>query len=164
MDLVTPAIGLVFWTTVVFLFLLLILKKYAWKPIINAVNDRNNNIESALKAAEKAKKQLEELKASNEDLLRQAREERDRMLKEAHEVKEGLIAEAKNKAREEADKMIGQAREAIESERSKALAEIRNQVADISIEIAEKILKENLSSDDAQKNLAEKYLNELNLN
>ncbi|HBH07192.1 MAG TPA: F0F1 ATP synthase subunit B [Flavobacteriales bacterium] len=164
MELVTPGIGLIFWTTIVFLVLVWLLQKFAWKPILNAVNDREESITKALDAAEEAKKELEQLQASNEELLREAREERDRMLKEAREVKDQMISEAKGKAREEADFLMKQARESIESEKSKAIMELKNQVAEMSIDIAGKILRENLTSDESQHRLAEKYVNDINLN
>ncbi len=141
-----------------------LLQKFAWKPILNAVNDREESITKALDAAEEAKKELEQLQASNEELLREAREERDRMLKEAREVKDQMISEAKGKAREEADFLMKQARESIESEKSKAIMELKNQVAEMSIDIAGKILRENLTSDESQHRLAEKYVNDINLN
>lgn len=164
MELVTPGIGLIFWTTIVFLVLVWLLQKFAWKPILNAVNDREQSITKALDAAEEAKKELEQLQSSNEELLREAREERDRMLKEAREVKDQILSEAKGKAKEEADFIVKQARESIASEKSKALMELKNQVAEMSIEIAGKILRENLTSDESQHKLAEKYVNDINLN
>lgn len=164
MDLITPAIGLVFWTSLTFLILLVILKKVAWKPILNAVKEREESIENALQAADKAKQEMASLQASNEALLKEAREERDNLLKEAKDVRDNLIAEAKGKAKEEADKIMSSARESIETEKNAAMAEIRNQVAELSLAVAEKILRENLSSDEKQKDLVNKYIDEINLN
>lgn len=164
MDLITPAIGLVFWTSLTFLILLVILKKVAWKPILNAVKEREESIENALQAADKAKQEMASLQASNEALLKEAREERDNLLKEAKDVRDNLIAEAKVKAKEEADKIMSSARESIETEKNAAMAEIRNQVAELSLAVAEKILRENLSSDEKQKDLVNKYIDEINLN
>ena len=106
MQLVTPAIGLMFWTIVIFILLLLILKKFAWKPILKAVDDRNNSIKDALSSAEKAKEEMEQLSADNDKILTEARMERDSIIKEAREIKEKTISEAKSKASKEAEKII----------------------------------------------------------
>ena len=164
MDLITPSIGLVFWTSLVFLILLVILKKVAWKPILSAVKEREESIENALQAAEKAKQEMASLQASNEALLKEAREERDVMLKEAKEAKDQIISEAKGKAKEEAESIMAQAKQAIQVEKNAAMADIKNQVAGLSLSIAEKILRENLSNDDKQKDLVNKYIDEINLN
>ena len=141
MDLVTPDIGLVFWTTLVFLIVLVILRRMAWKPILNAVNEREESIENALAAAEKAKEEVANLKADNERILQEARVERDSILKEAREMKDAIVAEAKEKATAEGEKMIASAQEAIDNQKQAALTELKNQVADLSIEIAERILR-----------------------
>lgn len=164
MDLITPAIGLVFWTSLAFVILLFILKKVAWKPILTAVKEREESIENALKAADKAKQEMASLQASNEALLKEAREERDNMLKAAKDTKDQIIAEAKGKAKEEAENIIAQARQAIEVEKNAAMANIKNQVAELSLSVAEKILRENLSTEDKQKDLVNKYIDEINLN
>ena len=106
MELVTPEIGLIFWTTIVFLLLLIVLKKYAWKPILTAVDERNKSIEDALKAADKAKKEMLSLNADNERILAEAKKERDILLKEGREIKDNIITEAKEKAKTEADKIL----------------------------------------------------------
>ena len=123
------SIGLFFWQTLLFVLLLLLLRKYAWKPILNAVNEREEGIKRALDSAEKAKREMENLQADNEKLLKEARAERDAMLKEAREMKTRLIGEARDEAKMEADKMISQAQTAIESEKKAAMAELKNQVA-----------------------------------
>ena len=164
MELVTPEIGLIFWTTIVFLILLTVLKKYAWKPILSAVDERNKSIEDALKAADKAKKEMLDLNTDNERILIQAKKERDTLLKEGREIKENIIAEAKDKAKIEAEKILITAKEQINNEKMKAITELKNQVAEMSIDIAEKILKSELSDKNKQKELIAEALksNELN--
>jgi len=164
MELVTPEIGLIFWTTIVFLLLLIVLKKYAWKPILAAVDERNKSIEDALKAADKAKKEMLALHTDNERILIQAKKERDALLKEGREIKDNIIAEAKDKAKLEADKILITAKEQINNEKMKAITELKNQVAEMSIDIAEKILKSELSDKNKQKELIAEALksNELN--
>lgn len=164
MSLVTPAIGLMFWTCVVFITLVLILKKFAWKPILNSVEARNNSIEEALQSAEKAKEEMASLQADNEKILQQAKTERDAMLKEARDLKKEIVEEAKNKANEEADKILSSAKEQINNEKMKALVELKNQVANLSIEMAEKILKSELQDSKKQKELIEKSIKSLDLN
>lgn len=158
------SIGLFFWQTVLFVGLIFLLRKFAWKPILNAVNEREEKIQGALKAADEAEKKMQALNNQSEALLKQAREERDQILKEAREAKEAMISEAKGKASAEADKIIAQARETINNEKMAAITELKNQVAVLSIEIAEKILKEQLSGDDKQKAIVDNLLKEVNLN
>ena len=164
MELVTPEIGLIFWTTIVFLLLLIVLKKYAWKPILAAVDERNKSIEDALKAADKAKKEMLALNTDNERILTEAKKERDVLLKEGREIKDNIIAEAKDKAKTEADKILIIAKEQINNEKMKAITELKNQVAEMSIDIAEKILKSELADKNKQKELIVESLksNELN--
>jgi len=164
MGLVTPAFGLVFWMLVTFAIIFLLLKKFAWKPILNMIREREQGIEKALKQADEAFETMRELKASNEKILAEARNERDNMLKEARETKEAIIAEAKAKAKQEGDRTIAQARETINAEKMAAIAELKTQVATLSIDIAEKILKEHLSSDDKQKALVNNLVKEVTLN
>jgi F-type H+-transporting ATPase subunit b len=164
MNLVTPDIGLIFWTTLTFLILLFLLKKFAWKPILNMVKERDESIENALNSAEEAKKEMAALNAKNEELLQEAREERDKMLKEARDTKDKMISEAKEQAREEGNKLISNARESIETEKKAALADIKNQVATLSVEVAERILKDKLAEDGGQDKLVEKYIEDINLN
>jgi F-type H+-transporting ATPase subunit b len=164
MDLITPGIGLVFWTTLVFVILLLLLKKLAWKPILEAVEERENKIENALKSAELAKKEMESLKAGNEKLIQEARIERDNLLREARELKEGIVAKAKEEAQNEANKILNQAREMITNEKNAAMAEVKNQLAKLSIDIAEKIIREKLNDDAAQKAKIESFISDLKLN
>ncbi|MEZ5071463.1 MAG: F0F1 ATP synthase subunit B [Bacteroidales bacterium] len=164
MDLVTPGIGMIFWSTLFFLILLFVLGKFAWPAILTAVKARNESIKRALDAAEKAKEEMAKLQADNEKILAQARAERDALLKEAKEVKDKLIAEAKEKADLEAKKLIGQARESIQAEKAAAINDLKAQVANLSVDIAEKILKTKLEDKAAQKQLVDKLIGEADLN
>ncbi|WP_187262169.1 F0F1 ATP synthase subunit B [Pontibacter beigongshangensis] len=164
MELVTPGIGLIFWQTITFLIVLFLLSKFAWKPIMGALRDREASIESALSAAEKAKLEIQGLKAENEKLLAEARLERDKILKEASEAGNNLVETAKQKANEEGARMIAQAREAIENEKRAAFTELKNMAATISLEIAEQILRKELSDPKAQQVLAQQYIQEVTLN
>jgi len=157
------SIGLFFWQTVIFVLLIFLLKKFAWKPILDAVNEREEGIRSALKSAEKAREEMASLQSDNEDTLKKARLERDGLLKEAREIKQKLIEEAKNEANNEAKKIIIQAQETIESEKNAAIVDLKNQVANLSIEIAEKVLKEKLSEDKAQMNLVKELVKDVTL-
>ena len=164
MDLVIPSIGLIFWTSLVFIILLFLLGKFAWKPILKSVKERETKIETALEASEKAREEMAALKSQNEDLRKEALLERDSLLKEAREMKDKIVAEAKNTAKEEGERIIESAREAIKNEKMAAVTEIKNQVAILSIEIAEKIVRENLSTDEKQKTLVDGLVEEINLN
>ncbi len=158
------SVGLFFWQSLVFVALILLLRKFAWKPILTAVNAREESIENALNSAEDAKKEMANLTASNERLLNEAREERDALMKEAREMKADIVAKAKEEAKVEGEKMIAGAKEAIEMERKAAIVELKNQVAALSIDIAEKIVKGNLVADDKQKALVNELVEEVNLN
>ncbi|HKL37147.1 MAG TPA: F0F1 ATP synthase subunit B, partial [Salegentibacter sp.] len=136
MDLITPEVGLIFWQTIVFLVLMLILAKFAWKPILGAVRTREESINEALASAEDARKEMQNLKADNEKLLQEARAERDEILKEARQLKEKMISEAEGDAQTKADNIVAKAKESIEMEKRAAMADIKNQVATLSIEIA----------------------------
>lgn len=164
MDLITPEIGLIFWTALTFFILLFVLKKFAWKPILGAVSSREESILNALESAEAAKKEMENLTADNEKLLKEARAERDAMMKEARELKAKMIADAKDEAKIEADKMISNAQAAIQSEKKSAIAEIKTQVASLSLDIAEKVVKDELSNKDKQLKLVETMLDDAKLN
>lgn len=156
--------GLFFWQVLIFVGLILLLKKFAWKPILDAVNEREEGIKNALESAEKAKKDMENLKSDNEKLLADARAERDALMKEAREIKEKMISDAKVDAQAQGEKMINQAKAAIESEKNAAMADLKNQVASLSLEIAEKLLKDELSNKEAQTKLVEKMLGDAKLN
>ncbi|MDL1913330.1 MAG: F0F1 ATP synthase subunit B [Bergeyella sp.] len=156
--IIEPGIGLLFWKTFTFIILLFILTKYAWKPIINAVQAREVSIVDSLNQAKIAKKEMEEIRLDNERIIREAKIERDAILREAKELKERMIEEAKNGAKIEGEKIINQAKEAINSERNRALAEIKNQIGTLSLEIAEQILKKNLEDKKSHETLIENYL------
>jgi len=164
MDLVTPGIGMIFWTTVFFLILLIILGKFAWPAILSAVHARNDSIRKALESAEKAREEMAKLQADNEKILAEARAERDALLKEARSVKDKIIAEAKEQAGAEAAKLLQNARNSIKREKESAINEIKQQVALLSLDIAEKVLKTKLSSDKEQKALVDKLVDEIDLN
>lgn len=158
------SVGLFFWQTVLFLALLFLLRKFAWKPILNAVNEREQKINDSLELAEKTKQEMAALQASNENLLKEARAERDAMIKDAKETAAKMVAEAKDKAKEEGDKMLAVARESINAEKAAAISELKTQVAAFSIEIAEKVVRGELSSADKQKALADKLAEDINMN
>lgn len=156
--------GLFFWQSILFLLLLFLLRKYAWKPILNAVNEREEGIKDALDAAEKAKLEMTNLQADNEKLLQEARVERETMMKEAREMKAKMIADAKEEAQAEANKTIANAQATIEAEKKAAVAELKSTVASLSVEIAEKVVKSELSNKDKQLALVETMLKDANVN
>jgi F-type H+-transporting ATPase subunit b len=164
MELLTPGTGLIIWQTFVFLLLVFLLGKLAWKPILTSLKEREQSIQEALDTAEKARLELSKLKSDNESLLKQAREERDKMLREAREASNRMKDEAQAEAKKAADKIIDDARTTIGIEKQAALKEIKIQVAMFSLEIAEKLLKEKLSNDKAQKDLVQKYVNDIKVN
>lgn len=164
MQLLTPDPGLFLWQLIVFVLLFLLLARLAWKPIINSLKEREASIQSALDTAEKARAEMSQLKSDNEKLLKEAREERDRILREAREASTRLKDEAVSDAKKAADKIIEEARAAIQIEKQAALKDVRIQVAMFSLEIAEKLMKKNLSSDQAQKDLVNGYIKDLNIN
>lgn len=164
MNLVTPAIGLIFWTVLIFVILLILLKKFAWKPILSAVKSRNEKISDALNAAEKAKEDMQKLHADNEKILKEARAERETIIKEARDLKNQMVVDAKEQAKKEADKIIEQAKKTIENEKRTAINEIKNNVAQLSVDIAQKLMQKELSNDDKQKELIDTLLKQTNIN
>ena len=164
MSLINPGFGLVIWMTLAFGILLWVLAKFAWPAIMVALAEREKSIEEALLSAEKARQAMEELKLGNEDLIREAKDERDNILKEARSLKDKMINDAKDKAQVVADSIVENARERIESEKKAALVEIKNIIASYSIEIAEKILREELKDKKRQTAYVEKLLKETSLN
>jgi len=157
------SIGLFFWQTVIFVILIFLLKKYAWGPILKAVNDREQGIKDALQSAELAKEEMESLKADNDKIMKQARVERDALLKEARDLKNSIVSQAKDEAKAEAQKIIESANEAIKNEKNAAVSDIKKQVASLSIDIAEKLLKEKLSDDNKQMKIVEELLKDVKL-
>lgn len=158
------SIGLFFWQLILFIGLVLLLRKFAWKPILSAVEKREEGIQGALDAAENAKKEMENLQADNEKLLKEARAEREAMLKEARDMKNKMIEDAKEEAKQQAGKLIEAAQASIETEKKAAIAELKSQVANLSIDIAEKVVREELSNKDKQVKLVESMLGEATLN
>ena len=157
------SLGLFFWMAVLFLALLFLLRKFAWKPILDSVNEREEGIKNALASAEDAKKEMQNLQASNEQLLKEARAERDAMMKEAREIKDKMIADAKEEAKEVSAKLIQNAQASIEQEKQAALSELKNQVAELSIGIAESVVKKELSNKKDQLKLVEDLLGDVTL-
>lgn len=156
--------GLFIIQTIIFLILVFVLRKFAWKPIMDAVNEREVTIVDSLNQAKLAKLEVENLKAENEVIIREAKVERDNILKEAREIKDRIVGEAKDLAKTEGDKMIEQARQSIQAEKSAAMSEIKSQIGTLSVTIAESILKQKLDNDGAQNALVENILNKSNLN
>ncbi len=164
MELLTPGLGLLIWQVIIFSLLLLLLAKFAWKPIMKALNDREESIENALASAEKAKLEMAKFNSDSEKLLKEARFERDRILKEGKEIKDSMINEAKSLAQTEGGKMIEKARAEINTQKMAALTEMKNQVATLSIEIAEKILTKQLKDKASQDSLVSDLLKDIKLN
>jgi F-type H+-transporting ATPase subunit b len=164
MELLNPSFGLVVWTTFSFLILLVLLRRFAWKPILGTIKKREESINNALNSAKEAELKLTALKSENEALLAEARKERDAILKEAREAKERIINEAKGIAQEEAARLTASARENINNEKMKAVTELRNQVAILSVEIAEKILNEKMADSAKQTEVMENIMKEVTLN
>ncbi len=156
--------GLFFWQIAILIVLILLLKKYAWGPILNSLNSREEGIKDALESAEKARIEMQNLKADNEKLLQDARAERDAILREAREMKEKVITDASEEAQKKADKIVAQAKESINLEKQAAMTELKNQVANLSIEIAEKVIRKELSDKKEQHAMIEKMIGNAKLN
>jgi F-type H+-transporting ATPase subunit b len=164
MDLLTPGTGLIIWQTIIFLLLVLLLAKLAWKPILSSLKERETSIQQALDSAEKAKNEMAALKSDNEKLLREAREERDKILRDAREAASRLHDQAQTDAKKNADKLIEDAKAVINTEKQAALRDVKAQVALFSLQIAEKLMKKNLADDKAQKELIEAYIKDVKIN
>lgn len=158
------SIGLFFWIFVIFLILVFIMAKFAWKPIMNAITEREEGIQKSLDEAEEARKEMQNLKADNEKLLKEARAERDAMMKEARELKEKILEDAKEEAEAQTASMIESAKETIKQEQQAAVTELKNQVATLSIGIAKSVVKKELASQDDQLKLVEEMLKDVTLN
>ena len=156
--------GLFFWQMLIFIGLILLLKKYAWKPILDAVNSREEGIRTALLSAESARNEMRNLQSQNEQLLASARAERDAMIKEAREMRERMISDSKADAQAEGARMIEQAKLAIQAEKNSAMAELKSHVYILSLEIAEKILREELQDKEAQSRLVSRMIDDSKLN
>lgn len=164
MELVTPGIGLLFWMLLSFGIVLFLLRKFAWKPILNALREREETIDNALKSAEKTKAEMIRVREAQEEIIREAKTEKESILKEAREIKDQIIAEARTRAGKETEKMMDNARLTIENEKTMAINEIRDQVTRLSIEIAEKILRHRLADSEEQKKLMEALMKDVKLN
>lgn len=164
MDLLTPSIGLIFWMTISFIVLLIILRKYAWKPILKALENRENSIQKSLDEAKNAREAMAKLTSQNEQILKEARIEREAILKEAREIKDKIINDAKDAATAESNKIIQSAKETINAERISAINQIKSEVADLSVDIAKKVLQKELSSPEEQKKLIDSLVNQAKLN
>jgi F-type H+-transporting ATPase subunit b len=161
MQLLTPAFGLIFWTLIAFLAAFFILKKFAWPAIINGLNEREKTIADSLATAERVKLEMAQLKSENEELLAQAREERAQMLKEAKETKDKIISEAKEQAKVEANKIIVDANNAIENQKMAALTDVKNQIGNMVVEVAEKVIRRELANGNEQESYIRKLADEL---
>jgi F-type H+-transporting ATPase subunit b len=163
MDLVTPQLGLLVWSALSFLLLLVVLRKYAWKPILESVNERDQQIRQALDAAKEAKEAMVRLQSDNDKLMAQARAERDAMLVEAKKTRDHIVTEAKTKAEEEGKRLLDIARQEIANDRKAAMTEVRNLVANLSVDIAEKLLRKELEKSDSQQSYLRQQLDELRI-
>lgn len=164
MELLTPELGLFFWTLVAFLVVLFILKKFAWGPIVKMLHERESGIADSISAAEKVKEEMKLLQAQNETLLAQAREERTAMLKDAKETKDKMISEAKEQAKAEANKIMDDTRLQIERQKNAAMTEVKNEIGNLAVEVAEKILRKQLAGQEAQQNFVKMLADEIKLN
>lgn len=164
MDLLTPGVGLIFWQAVVFLILVFALSMMAWKPILNSLKQREETIQGSLDEANKARQQMASMQADSEALLKEAREERDKILRDAREAGNRLHDQAQADAKKNADKILEDAKAVIQTEKNAALRDVKEQVAIFSLEVAEKLMKKNLSDDKAQKDLTNRFVEELKLN
>lgn len=164
MELVMPNPGTIIWMIIIFGIVLFVLKKFAWKPILNALKEREDSIASALNSAEEAKKEVAEIKADNEKIMAEARREKEAILKDARAMKDKIVEEAKTKAGAEAQKTIDQARQQIEAEKSAAISEMKQQLAELSILIAEKVIKKQLQGDEQQEEMVNDLIDDIKLN
>lgn len=164
MNLVTPEFGLLFWQVLTFLIVLFILSRFAWKPIMDGLKEREQGIENALSEAKKARDEMAGLKADNERLLTEARKERDNMIQEAQKVANGIVQDAKDKAHKESAALVKAAKDEIEVSKEAALAELKNYLASTSLQIAEKVIRKNLSSDGSQQELVKELLSKTSSN
>jgi F-type H+-transporting ATPase subunit b len=164
MELIQPGLGLIFWMTISFGAVLFILAKFAWKPILKSLKEREHSIDEALHAADKAREEMKQLQFSNEKLLREAKNDRDAILNEARKIREKMIEDARTKANEEAQRIVENAKERIENEKMAAITDLKNQIALLSIEIAEKLIREELSKDKKQEELIRKMLDDIKTN
>lgn len=164
MGLLIPDFGLFFWTLLAFLIVLVILRKFAWGPIVKTLHERESGIANSIAAAEKVKEEMKQMQAQNENLLIQAREERTLMLKEAKETKDKIISEAKEQAKVEANKIMDDTRLQIERQKNAAMTEVKNEIGNLAVEVAEKILRKQLAGQEAQQGFVKMLADEIKLN
>lgn len=164
MDLLTPELGLFIWTLVAFLAVFFILRKFAWKPILQTLSERETGIAESIASAERMKKEMGQMQAENEKLMQQAREERSAMLKEAKELKDRIVNEAKDQAKVEANKIIVEAQQQIQQQKMAALTEVKNEIGNLAVEVAEKVLRKQLATNDAQNDYAKLLAEDIKLN
>jgi F-type H+-transporting ATPase subunit b len=164
MDLLTPSTGLLFWQTLVFLALFFLLAKMAWKPILSSLKEREESIQTALDAAERAKLEMASLQAGNEKLLKEAREERDKILRDARDAAARLHDQAQSDAKKNADRLIADAKSVINTEKQAAMRDVKAQVALFSLQVAERLMRKNLDNDKAQKELIDSYVKDIKVN
>jgi F-type H+-transporting ATPase subunit b len=164
MELLTPSFGLIFWTLLAFIIVFFILKKFAWKPILKALNDREKGISDSLETADRVRAEMSQLKSENEELLAQAREERAAMLKEARDIKDRIVNDAKEQAKTEASKIMAETQQAIEQQKMAAMTDVKNQIGTMVIEVAEKILRKELGNKEAQEAHIKDLVDEVKLN
>jgi ATP synthase, F0 subunit b len=164
MSLLTPHLGFFVWTLIAFIVVLFLLKKFAWKPILKSLKDREDNISNSIAAAEKVKAEMAQMKSENEALLARAREERTQMLKEARETRDKMISEAKEQAKAEYDKILADAQAAINTQKMAALTDVKNQVGKLVIEVSEKILRKELESQASQEAHIKSLVDEVKFN
>jgi F-type H+-transporting ATPase subunit b len=164
MDLLTPELGLFVWTLIAFLFVFLILRKFAWKPILKSLSERETGIAESIAAADRVKKEMGQMQAENEKLMVQAREERSLMLKEAKEMKDRIVNEAKDQAKAEANKIIADAQQQIQQQKMAAITDVKNEIGKLSVEVAEKILRKQLAAGDTQDQYVNMLAEEIKLN
>ena len=164
MGLVTPELGTIFWMVIIFGIVVFVLRKFAWTPILSALNDREKNIDNALHAAEEARKEVQNLKADNEKIMAEAKQKKEKILHEAMDLKDKIMAEAKQKAEAEAEKNIEHARQQIQNEKTKAINEMKKQMAELSLIIAEKVIRKELGNDKEQQEMIKKLVDGIKLN
>jgi F-type H+-transporting ATPase subunit b len=164
MELLTPGLGLIFWTLLAFIVVFLILKKFAWKPILNSLKERETGIADAIASAEKVKAEMMQMKSENETMLAKAREERAILIKEAKATADKMLADAKEKAKTEYDRIVADAQAAIQQQKMAALTDVKNKVGSLVIDVAEKVLRRELSDKAGQENYIKQLAEDVKLN
>ncbi|OSZ82847.1 ATP synthase F0 subunit B [Chitinophagaceae bacterium IBVUCB1] len=164
MDLLTPELGLFVWTLLAFLAVFFILRKFAWKPILNTLHERETGIADSIAAAERVKKEMGQMQAENEKIMMEARAQSAQMLKEAKDMKESIINKAKEETKAVADKMIADAQQQIQQQKMAALTEVKNEIGKLAVEVAEKVIRKQLATADSQNDYAQMLAEEIKMN